>query len=253
MKKSIFLFAMAIMCHSIFAQFISYPAEIVGGTYNYKMIFDQEFYYPETAQKANAEGEVIIVFTVGEDGFGKDFSVVQSVHPDLDQAYIEMMKYLTWIPGNEDGKACSTQEKKYQKFKIKKYSKLIKKRGYDQPPFPFTPYSEEMKLVAKNKLEKKPQPYYKDAEINVFKFISEYIKIPDAAVKQGIKGEVEIAFIVEASGRLSNFREIKGLGGGCTEEAYRLIQMLNWEPAKASGKYVRSEYQIKVNFGNSKY
>lgn len=253
MKKSIFLFVLTMISHSIFAQFISYPAEIVGGSYNYKMVFEQEIYYPQAAKEAKAEGEIIIVFTVGEDGFGKDFTIVQSVHPELDQAYIEMMKYLTWVPGNEDGTACATQEKKYQKFKIKKYDKLVKKRGYDQPPFPYSPYSLEMKLTAKSKLEHKPKPFYKEKEVNVYKFISEYIKVPDAAVKQGIKGEVEIAFIVEPSGRLSNFREIKGLGGGCTEEAYRLIQMLNWEPAKANGEYVRSEFQIKMNFGSSKY
>lgn len=253
MKKSIFLFTLAMISHSIFAQFISYPAEIVGGSYNYKIIFDQEIYYPDAAIKTKAEGEIIIVFTVGEDGFGKDFIVVQPVHPELDQAYINMMKHLTWVPGNKDGEASATQEKKYQKFKIKKYDKLVKKRGYNQPPFPYTPYSAEMKLTAKNRLEQKPKPYYKEKEVNVFKFISEYIKIPDAAVKQGIKGEVEIAFIVESSGRLSNFREIKGLGAGCTEEAYRLIQMMKWEPAKANGEYVRSEFQIKVNFGNSKY
>ncbi|NPD84384.1 hypothetical protein HNS38_06425 [Lentimicrobium sp. L6] len=253
MKKSIFLFVLAMISHSIFAQFISYPAEIVGGSYNYKMVFEQEIYYPQAAKEAKAEGEIIIFFTVGEDGFGKDFKVVQSVHPELDQAYIEMMKYLTWVPGNKDGAVCASQEKKYQKFKIKKYDKLVKKRGYDQPPFPYTPYSSEMTLRPNSKLEQKTKPFYKNKEVNVYKFISEYIKIPDAAVKQGIKGEVEIAFIVEPSGRLSNFREIKGLGGGCTEEAYRLIQMLKWEPAKANGEYVRSEYQITVNFGNSKY
>ncbi len=47
--------------------------------------------------------------------------------------------------------------------------------------------------------------------------------------------------------------EIHGIGGGCTEEAFRLMQLLNWEPGQFKGEFVRSEYQIKVNFGNSKY
>lgn len=252
--KNIFLFLIVALSYSnLNAQFISYPPEIIGGSYNYKIIFDQEIYYPEAAKKAGAEGEVMLVFTVGIDGFAKDFTVVQSVHPDLDEAYINVIKHLTWKPGNEDGALSPIQIKKSHKFKIKKYEKLVKKRGYDQPPFTYTPYASGMDLVPKNQLDKKPTPFYKNKEVNVFKFISEYIKIPDAAVKQGINGVVEIAFIIEPSGRLSNFREIVGLGGGCTEEAYRLIQMLSWEPALADQKYVRSEYQIQVNFGNSKY
>jgi len=253
MKKTSLFLLFLMIGNCCFAQYIEYPAEIIGGSYNYKIIFDQEIYYPQEAIKAGAEGEVILTFNVDVDGFAKEFVVIQSVHPKLDEAYMDIIKRLTWNPGTRDGAEIKCPVKKSHKFKIKKYEKLCQKRGYDQPPYPYHPFSTDMKVCKYQLLQYPPKPFYKGKEVNVFNFIQEYIRIPDAAVKQGITGVVEISFIVEASGRLSNFKEINGIGGGCTEEAFRLMQLLQWEPGQLKGEYLRSEYQIKVNFGNSKY
>jgi hypothetical protein len=253
MKKLVISLFFLVVYQTSFAQHINVKPEIIGGQYNYKMILDQELYYPQAAIDANAEGEIIIGFIVGSNGVAKNYEVIQSVHPELDEAYINVLKHLLWNPGKEDGVVKEFKTQYSEKFKIKKYQKLIKRRAYNEAEYPFHPHGDLYQIVSSKKLEQKAKPYYKDKEVNIFKFIQEYIKIPDAAVKQGIKGEVEISFIVEVSGRLSNFKELKGIGGGCTEEAYRLIQMLNWEPAKMNGAYVRSEYQIQVNFGNTRY
>jgi len=235
------------------AQHITVSPEMIGGQYNYKMIFDQEFYYPPSAIEAGAEGKVIIGFVVGKNGIAKNYEVIQSVHPDLDQSYINVLKHILWIPGNVDGAIQDIRMQLSEKFKIKKFEKIAKRRGYTKPEYPFLPFSNKYKIVPSKKLQQKAKPYYQNKEVNIYQFIQEYIKIPDAAVKQGIKGMVEISFIVEVSGRLSNFEEIKGIGGGCTEEAIRLMQLLDWEPAKMNGEFVRSKYKIQVNFGESKY
>jgi len=253
MKKTIIFLAFLFIGQFSIAQHIDYLAEIIGGSYNYKIIFDQEFQYPKEAIEAGTEGEVIITFNVDIDGFAKEFVVIQSVHPLLDEAYIDVIKRLTWKPGTRDGAEIKSPIKKSQKFKIKKYKKLCQKRAYTNPPYTFEPYSIDLKIYDYKVLQIAPKPFYKDKSVHVFTFIQEYIRIPEAAVKQGITGVVEISFIVEASGRLSNFKEIHGIGGGCTEEAFRLMQLLDWEPGQINGEYVRSEYQIKVNFGNSKY
>lgn len=253
MKKLTLSFILAIFGFVSFAQHITIKPEIIGGQYNYKMIFDQEFYYPQSAIDANADGEIIIGFVVDKDGIAKNYEIIQSIHPDLDKSYINAFKHILWIPGNIDGAKQDVKMQYSEKIKLKKYKKLEKRRGYEKPPYTYEPHGDYYEIVSTKKLEKKANPNYKGEEVNIFKFIQEYIKIPDAAVKQGIKGMVEISFIVEVSGRLSNFKEIKGIGGGCTEEAFRLMQLLNWEPAKSNGKYVRSKYQIQVNFGNTRY
>ena len=253
MKKFNLFLILSFISFGISAQYIIYPPEMIGGNYNYKMIFDQEFYYPQEARDKSIEGEVKLSFIVGVDGFAKDFEVLQSLEPTLDQAYIDILSKCTWKPGTKDGQVEEMKVQLSEKFKIKKYEKLVKRRAYDEPPYSFTPYESSIKLANPKKIEQKAQAFYKNDKINIFKFIQEYIRIPDAAVRQGITGIVEIEFFVEPSGRLSNFKEIEGIGGGCTEEAYRLMQLLDWEPAKLGGKYVRSAYQIQVNFGNKQY
>lgn len=253
MKKSVLSLVLAIISFISFAQHITIKPEMLGGQYNYKMIFDQEFYYPQSAIDAHANGEIIVGFIIGKDGIAKEYEVIQSVHPDLDKAYINVLKHILWIPGNVDGAKKDVRIQHSEKLKIKKYQKLVKRRGYKKPPYLFEPSGDYYQIVPAKNLEAKAKPSYKGSEVNIFKFIQEYIKIPDAAVKQGIKGMVEISFVVEVSGRLSNFKEIKGIGGGCTEEAFRLMQLLQWEPAKTNDEYIRSEYVIQVNFGNTKY
>ena len=236
-----------------FSQFISYQPELLGGNYNYRMIFNQEFCYPPEALKSKSEGEVKIDFLVGKDGIASDFHIIKSVHHDLDSAYIDILKRIIWIPGTQDGAVSDMRMILSEKFKVKKYLKLVKNRSYDHPPYKFTPYNTSFIIIDFASVETSAKSYYQLEKVNVFKFISQYIKIPDAAVKRGLKGVVELEFIIETSGRLSNFKEIIGVGGGCTEEAIRLMQMLNWEPAQVKDEYVRSSYRIKVNFGNTRY
>jgi len=253
MKKIYLLLLLIAITNHAFTQFISYNPEILGGNFNYKLIFEQEFYYPTEAVNSGYEGEVSLSFIVGINGFTSDFEVLKSVTPSLDTAFINVMKHLKWIPGSQDGRQAPMRIKKTQKFKLRKYQKLVKKRGYDRPPYKYKPYNDSYVVIDYSTLQEAPKTYYNGNEVKIHQFVSEYIKIPDAAVKQGLKGVVEIEFIVEASGRINNFKEIIGLGGGCTEEAIRLMQMLEWKPGLFNNQYVRSSYRIKVNFGQTQY
>ena len=103
MKKFNIFLIISLVSFSLSAQYIIYPPEMIGGSYNYKMIFDQEFYYPQNAREKGAEGEVKVSLIVGADGFAKDFEVIKSVQSDLDQEYIDILSRCTWKPGTKDG------------------------------------------------------------------------------------------------------------------------------------------------------
>ncbi len=251
MKKSFLLFIIIVCSLITQAQFITYPPELLGGSFNKKLVYDQEFYYPEKAK--DFDGECKISFIIDTQGKAYEFIVAKSIHPQLDSAYISLLKHYIWIPGTKDGQVAAMKMHVSRKFKYKKFEKLVKRRGYKIPPNKYIPYDTSLYLFKSDELEKSVVIKYKDKEVKIFDFIRDYIKIPDAALKQGIKGIVELEFVVEASGRINNFKEIQGVGGGCTEEAIRLMQMLQFEPGKQNGKYVRSCYNITVNFGNTRY
>ena len=253
MKKIILLVVILNISLLSFSQFISYKPQLMGGTFNYNLILKQEFYYPPNAITANAQGEIRIDFLVDENGIPSDFKVIKSVYPSLDTAYINVLSHCLWEAGTHDGVKSAMRIQMKEKFKLKKYQNLAKKRGYGQPTYPFKPYNLSLEIKNPNQLMVKPKTFYKSEPVNIYKFIGEYIKVPDAALKQGLKGIVELEFVVETSGRLSNFKEIKGVGGGCTEEAIRLMRLMEWEPGMINNEYVRGWYSIKVNFGNTRY
>ena len=61
--------------------------------------------------------------------------------------------------------------------------------------------------------------------------------------------------MVEADGAISNILVEQSVGGGCDNEAIRLMEGTRWIPAVKSGQYVRSrnEQEITFNFGTRNY
>jgi len=55
--------------------------------------------------------------------------------------------------------------------------------------------------------------------------------------------------IVEKDGSLSNARVLRGIGGGCDEEAVRVIKMMpNWIPGRQRGTPVRVQFNLPFGF-----
>jgi len=83
----------------------------------------------------------------------------------------------------------------------------------------------------------------------LFKFLGENMKYPSIAKQAGIFGAVYVSFIVEKDGLISNLKVTHGIGGGCNEEALRVVNMMpKWIPAKKRGKPIRSQIQIPLVF-----
>lgn len=80
-------------------------------------------------------------------------------------------------------------------------------------------------------------------------YLSQNIVYPDEAQKAGIQGKVFVSFVIEKDGSASNVKLIRGIGGGCDEEAIRVVQaMPRWKPGTQRGKPVRVSYSLPVNF-----
>jgi periplasmic protein TonB len=86
--------------------------------------------------------------------------------------------------------------------------------------------------------------------INAFNaFISKNIVYPTPARRMGIEGKVFVEFVVERDGTITNVRALKGIGGGCDEEAVRVVSLApKWVPGKQRGKAVRQKMVLPINF-----
>jgi TonB family protein len=84
----------------------------------------------------------------------------------------------------------------------------------------------------------------------MFKFMGQNIKYPEAARENGIEGTVYIGFVVEKDGSMTNFVLKRGIGAGCNEEAMRVLKAMNgkWESGFYGGQKVRVAYTLPIKF-----
>jgi protein TonB len=79
------------------------------------------------------------------------------------------------------------------------------------------------------------------------------LKYPTLAKDKGIEGTVYITFIINKDGSVSDAEILRGIGGGCDEEALRVVNASpNWNPGKKDGKLVRSRMRLPVQYALGK-
>jgi protein TonB len=81
------------------------------------------------------------------------------------------------------------------------------------------------------------------------KFLVENIKYPEAAMKNGIQGKVYVSFIIRADGSVTDVKIMRGIGGGCDEEALRVVKMMpKWIPGEQKGEAVDVAFNLPIKF-----
>ena len=86
-------------------------------------------------------------------------------------------------------------------------------------------------------------------EEGLFKFLSDNVKYPTMARESNVSGTVFVTFVVEPDGSVSNVKLLRGIGGGCDEEAMRVVkQMPRWKAGKQRGRPVRQQYNLPIKF-----
>lgn len=86
-------------------------------------------------------------------------------------------------------------------------------------------------------VEEMPSP--KDGKEGFMKFLAKNIRYPSPARRMNIQGRVYVEFIVSETGELSDIHVTKGIGGGCDEEAMRVIRLSKWNAGKQRGRPVK--------------
>jgi len=91
------------------------------------------------------------------------------------------------------------------------------------------------------------------ADKKMLDFIYARLKHPDEAKKQEIEGTVVVTFVVEKDGSVSDAEIVREIGGGCGEEALRVINLMNeegirWIPGEQRGRPVPVQFNLPVKF-----
>jgi periplasmic protein TonB len=117
------------------------------------------------------------------------------------------------------------------------------------PPEPKEEKKEEDIDKVESILTVQQQPEFKDGVVAMYQFLSENIVYPAVARENGIEGTVFVSFIVGKDGAIRDVQLKRGIGGGCSEEALRVVKLMpNWNPGKQNGKAVSVTFTMPVKF-----
>jgi len=92
-------------------------------------------------------------------------------------------------------------------------------------------------------------PSYPGGDEARMKYLRENLKYPQLARESNIDGTVYIEFVVERDGSISKPTIKRDIGGGCGEEALRVVKaMPKWTPGKQRSKPVRTQFILPIKF-----
>jgi TonB family protein len=101
------------------------------------------------------------------------------------------------------------------------------------------------------------QKYGKDLKMPVFEagdscfnqFFAHNVHYPDQAREANIDGRVVVRVYIDENGAITEAEILRGIGGGCEEEALRIVKLMpRWTPARYKGKKVGVYMLMKMLF-----
>lgn len=92
-------------------------------------------------------------------------------------------------------------------------------------------------------------PEFPGGEGELMKYLGQKIVYPPIAKDNGIQGKVYVNFVVDANGDIRDAKVVRGIGGGCDEEALRVVKsMPKWKAGKQNGRTVPVYYNLPIKF-----
>lgn len=120
---------------------------------------------------------------------------------------------------------------------------------YESAEIPIKPPAQE---ATEESEEEEPEVFVVVEQMPVLigglKKLQEEISYPQLAKEAGIQGRVIVEFIIDEEGNVTNPRVIRGIGGGCDEEALRVVSKAKFIPGKQRGRPVKIKYALPVVF-----
>lgn len=122
-------------------------------------------------------------------------------------------------------------------------AKQVSAKNVKKQDVPKSEDDDEVCIVAEE------QPEFPGGLAALMTYIQKNLKYPPEAAKKGISGRVNVTFIVEKDGTLSNIGIIRSPDPSLSKEAIRVVSsMPKWQAGRNQGKLVRVEYVLPITF-----
>ena len=225
-----------------------------GGMAGWNKYLMENLRYPTNAQRKGIEGTVIVAFVVNIDGTTTDIQILRSVGGGCDEEVIRIVQGSPkWTPGMQRGTPVRTRMRLPLRFMLggtdpSRDSTEVSLNAVSLPPATDgQDSSQEGTTLFFDVVDTPPSP------VGGFeawsRHLSENLTYPTSARMKGIQGTVLVSFIVNTDGTIEGIELVQGIGGGCDEEAIRIIKSSpSWTPGMIKGKAVRTRMKIPIGF-----
>ncbi len=245
-KTTILIALIAFFSVEVFCQ--THDATPASGKKELNETIKRHMDYPEYELKNKIEGKVVITFVTDINGEVISYKVTESVNKAIDSTALSIFRKIIWNPAENLGIPVQSVSEFSLNFKANRFNKLAKHRNYKHIPEPLYPTDTSYVIYNTEQLDTIPTAILPDGTNNMFVYIYNNLNYPEAANKLSLTGDVVLNFVVESNGFISNLIPIEVLGGGCTEEAERVVKTITWTPGVKNGKSIRTNYNIKIHF-----
>ena len=80
-------------------------------------------------------------------------------------------------------------------------------------------------------------------------WVYQYLKYPQAAIRDGVQGTVMVQFVIESDGKVTDVKVVKGVDEELDAEALKVVSASpKWKPGKVGGSKVRASLTLPIEF-----
>ena len=224
---------------------ITAPEPVAGHALT-KEYITQNLVYPVADLERGISGKVVVGLHVDAQGNANQYAVKSSFSEAASAVALHLVKTILWKPALNIGVPIEYDTDYEVDFNAKSYKRYWKR--HERLSAPLTLEADtSYKIYDYKQLEEVAKPYFADGS-NMANYIFHNLKFPAEAKEREIQGTVRLSFVVETDGSVSNIVVVNSVGGGCDNEAVRLLQETIWIPAEKNGKYVRSNNMQDITF-----
>ena len=219
--------------------------EFKGGTAEMYKYITQNVVFPEQMSNADIKGRAVFQLIVNRDGSVSDVELMRSTGDEaLDAEAKRVIEAMPkWNPAEFQGDFVRCKFTLPVNFKIA------------APAPPAEPQEPVNQLAGQTEdepvfIEVEQMPEFPGGQQALARFLAETVKYPVVARENGIQGRVQLQFIVNKDGSISDVEVVRSGGDPSLDrEALRVIRsMPRWKPGLQQGKPVRCKYTVPVTF-----
>lgn len=199
--------------------------------------------YPEEAKEKEISGRVFVSFVIEKDGSVNEVKVMRGIGGGCDEEAVRVIKGMPkWKPGIQKGKPVRVSYMMPINFKLDSQpTKPAQKADVSKPDM--KPDKNGVYQICEQ------MPEFPGGVEALMDFVAKNVVYPQEAMDKEISGRVYVSFVIEKDGSVNEVKVMKGIGGGCDDEAVRVIKaMPKWKPGKQDGKPVRVSYMMPITF-----